>query len=67
VLLTGIIVTAVSVILMIVGLFTAAAGAGTNSDKTFISGFAIYGICIFGYVTGLTLVALGIAQNLGWI
>jgi hypothetical protein len=66
-LLTGIIVTAASVVLMVIGLFTAVISGAADNEKGFISGFALYGICIFGYITGLTLVALGIAQNLGWI
>jgi hypothetical protein len=64
VLLTGILITALSVIFMIVSV---AGVLLSDSDKGFALSAGSYLVCAIGYISGLTLVAIGIAQELGWV
>lgn len=64
--LTGILITALSIIFMFVSIITAIVG-GESNDGIFAGGMIAYIVCVFGYIIGLTLIAIGIFSNLGWI
>lgn len=60
---TGIIVTASAVILSIFAIVGVIGGTAAESEKTALGSLAFYFLCAIGYIVGLALVAIGVAQE----
>lgn len=61
---TGIVVVAAAVILMLVAMAGVFGSAVADRERGVFAGFAVYFLCMIGYVVGLALVAIGVAKEL---